>query len=64
MTAADWRELFSEQVALAMVDGERAEADARRLAWQAMVERWLTLHPLATRAEAEGALRGLAAEAR
>ena len=56
---ADWRELFDERLAIAVVDGEQPEAEARVLAWQACVTRWCEMHPDAPRAEAAPALRAL-----
>lgn len=57
--AADWRELFDEHVAIAMIDGEQPEAEARRLAWGACVERWLAMPPRSSRVEAAASLRAL-----
>lgn len=59
-SAADWRALFDEHVAIAMIDGEQPEAEARRLAWGACVERWLAMHPRSSRVEAVAALRAQA----
>ncbi len=56
---ADWRELFDEHVAIAMIDGEQPEAEARRLAWGACVERWLAMPPRSSRVEAAASLRAL-----
>lgn len=58
--AADWRELFNERLAVAMVDGEQPEAEARRTAWQDTVTRWCLMHPGAARDQAATALRELA----
>lgn len=56
---ADWRELFDERLAIAVVDGEQPEAEARRLAWQACVTRWCEMHPGATIDQAAASLRAL-----
>ena len=44
-TAADWRETYEERLALAMIDGEQAEPEARRIARESCVARWLDMHP-------------------
>lgn len=47
--AADWREYFDERVAVAMIDGQQPEAEARRIAWQCCVTRWRDLHPVTSK---------------
>lgn len=42
----DWREDYEERVAIAMIDGEQAEDEARRIAFKSCVIRWLDLHPV------------------
>ena len=44
--AEDWREWFEERLAVAMVDGEQAEAAARQIAYGSLIIRWLDLHPV------------------
>jgi hypothetical protein len=45
-TAADWREVYEERIAVATIDGEHSESEARRIAHDYCVVRWLDLHPL------------------
>ena len=45
-TADDWREYHEERIAVAMIDGEQPEAEARRIAWECCIVRWLDLHPV------------------
>lgn len=46
--ASDWREYFEERVAVAMIDGEQPEAQARRIAWACCVTHWRALNPVAS----------------
>jgi hypothetical protein len=43
-TEDDWRTHFEERLAVAMIDGEQPEAEARRIAYECCVVRWLDLH--------------------
>jgi hypothetical protein len=45
-TAADWREHFAERVAVAMIDGGQPEPQAREMARESCIVRWLDLHPV------------------
>lgn len=45
-SVADWRQWFEERLAVVMIDGEQIEADARRIAYECCVARWLDLHPV------------------
>ncbi len=58
-SAADWRELFDERLAVALIDGEMFEIEARRQAWWDTVTRWQEMHPGTTRDQAATALRAL-----
>lgn len=49
--ASDWREYFDERVAVAMIEGQQPEAEARRIAWACCVTRWRDLHPVASEPE-------------
>ncbi len=44
-TASDWREYFEERVAIATIEGEQIEPEARRIAFECCIVRWLDLHP-------------------
>lgn len=44
--AGDWRETFAERLAVLMIDGEQTEAEARRIAFEHCVIRWLSLHEI------------------
>ncbi|SUS06240.1 hypothetical protein DF3PB_2580004 [uncultured Defluviicoccus sp.] len=50
-TAVDWREVYEERLAVATIDGEQAEPEARRIAWECCVVRWLDLHPIISAAD-------------
>lgn len=45
-SAADWRKHFAARLALAKVDGGRSEAEARAMAWESCITRWMDLHPV------------------
>ena len=45
-TADDWGECFEERLAVAMIDGEQPEPEARQIAWECCIIRWLDLHPV------------------
>jgi hypothetical protein len=41
----EWRETFEERFAVAMIDGEQPEPEARRIAFASCLARWLDMHP-------------------
>jgi hypothetical protein len=57
--AADWRERFDAQLAMAMIDGEQPEVEARRIAWEGYLALWCEMHPVATRDQAAAELRAM-----
>jgi len=42
--AEDWSEVYEERVAVAAIDGEQEESEARRIAYESCIVRWLDLH--------------------
>ena len=42
----DWRQTYEERLAVAMIDGEQPEPEARRVAWESCIVRWWDLHPV------------------
>lgn len=57
--AADWRAHFEERLAVAAIDGELPEPEARRQAWQDTVTRWQEAHPGTDRGQATAALQAM-----
>jgi hypothetical protein len=46
--ASDWREYHEERLAIASIDGEESEPEARRIAWECCLTRWRELNPVAS----------------
>lgn len=46
--AADWREYFEERVAVAMIDGDVGELEARKIAWSCCIDKWRDLNAVSS----------------